>query len=191
MPLEGPQENMQSDGLAQLTGANIRKSRERAGLSQVDLAQRSGVSKTSISEYESGGRVPNGAALLQLANALAVSTDYLLGRAVAVDGVTTLPRGWVLVDNDRVDRILAADTPERLDHEVEWQPIALQWGNDVPQNYSLFSAEDYADVRERVERHLLENHGDLEQRWLRRFDESRSMLGGLRRWLRRDRRRDC
>jgi len=55
--------------------------RERKGLSQADLAKRTGLQVSAISHFEKGRRSPSAANLQRLADALDVSTDYLLGRA--------------------------------------------------------------------------------------------------------------
>ncbi len=50
------------------------------GWSQVELASRAGIHPTEVSRYERGIHAPTLANLCALADALYVSTDYLLGR---------------------------------------------------------------------------------------------------------------
>ena len=50
------------------------------GLDQSTLAEKSGLPPSSISHFEAGSRKPSFQNLRRLANALAVTTDYLLGR---------------------------------------------------------------------------------------------------------------
>lgn len=50
------------------------------GWSQVELGVRSGLHPTAVAHYEHGRRAPSLANLCALADALYVSTDYLLGR---------------------------------------------------------------------------------------------------------------
>ena len=57
----------------------------RAGLRQVDLERKTGISRSSISRYLSGGYEPNGDRLHRLAVALGVSEPFLLGYDVAPD----------------------------------------------------------------------------------------------------------
>lgn len=57
----------------------------RAGLRQVDLERTTGISRSSLSRYLSGGYEPNGDRLHRLAVALDVSEAYLLGYDVAPD----------------------------------------------------------------------------------------------------------
>ncbi len=57
------------------SGDLLRAVRLRAGLSQKELARRSGVASTLISAYENGRRVPSGDALLRLIEACGGSVD--------------------------------------------------------------------------------------------------------------------
>ena len=61
-------------------GENIRKKRLEYDIEQQELAKRIGVSKMTISHYESGMRVPSVANLVSIADALHCSVDELLGR---------------------------------------------------------------------------------------------------------------
>lgn len=58
----------------------LRLVREFRGLSQNELASRSGVDVSRINRYEKDGAEPSGRTLAQLADALDVTTDFLLGR---------------------------------------------------------------------------------------------------------------
>lgn len=60
--------------------ARLRKTREQKGLSQAELAEKSGFQPSAISHFETGRRAPSFDNLKRLADALSVSTDYLLGR---------------------------------------------------------------------------------------------------------------
>ncbi|HVT64219.1 MAG TPA: helix-turn-helix transcriptional regulator [Mycobacteriales bacterium] len=57
------------------SGQLLRDVRGRAGLSQNELARRSGVASTLISAYENGRRVPSGDTLLKLVEACGGSVD--------------------------------------------------------------------------------------------------------------------
>ena len=54
--------------------------RRRRDLSQEALAEKAQLYKTDISKYERGQSLPTLPRLVRLADALAVSADYLLGR---------------------------------------------------------------------------------------------------------------
>jgi transcriptional regulator with XRE-family HTH domain len=58
----------------------LRETRDMRKLSQSDLAERSGLQPSAISHFETGRRSPSFDNLRRLADALAVTIDYLLGR---------------------------------------------------------------------------------------------------------------
>jgi len=57
--------------------------REKRGMSQSELAEKTGFQASALSHFESGRRMPSFDSLKRLADALNVSTDYLLGRDVS------------------------------------------------------------------------------------------------------------
>lgn len=58
----------------------LKKARKQAGFSnQEDLAKKANISRGAISYYESGGRLPDINFFINIADALNVSYDYLLG----------------------------------------------------------------------------------------------------------------
>ena len=60
--------------------ALLREVREKRGMSQQILAERAGLQATAISHFEAGRRSPSFDNLRKLADALEVTTDFLLGR---------------------------------------------------------------------------------------------------------------
>jgi transcriptional regulator with XRE-family HTH domain len=58
----------------------LKKAREIRELSQNDLADKAGMPASSIAHFEGGSRKPSFDSLRRIANALEVTTDYLLGR---------------------------------------------------------------------------------------------------------------
>jgi transcriptional regulator with XRE-family HTH domain len=58
----------------------LRAARDLRGYSQGVLAERARMPPTSIAHFEAGSRKPSFDTLRRLANALEVTTDYLLGR---------------------------------------------------------------------------------------------------------------
>jgi transcriptional regulator with XRE-family HTH domain len=64
----------------------LKAARDLRGLSQDQLAERSGLQGSAISHFETGGRKPSFDNLKRLADALGVSTDYLLGRTNDPEG---------------------------------------------------------------------------------------------------------
>jgi transcriptional regulator with XRE-family HTH domain len=65
----------------------LRTAREKREFSQSQLAEKSGLPPSSISHFESGARKPSFDNLRRLANALNVSTDYLIGRVDQMDSI--------------------------------------------------------------------------------------------------------
>lgn len=60
--------------------ARLKKARELRGLNQGEIAARAGLQASAISHFETGSRKPSFDNLRRLADALDVTTDYLLGR---------------------------------------------------------------------------------------------------------------
>lgn len=59
---------------------NLRKIREKRGITQVNLSIQTELAQETISGYEMGKSYPSAPKLVDLANILNTSTDYLLGR---------------------------------------------------------------------------------------------------------------
>ncbi len=88
----------------------LRTAREKRGLSQGDLAKRARFQASAISHFETGTRKPSFDNLRRLADALDVTTDYLLGRvtdAQALAGADKLHRHFNRLTTD--DRDIAED----------------------------------------------------------------------------------
>lgn len=58
----------------------LRQARDKKGLSQSELAEKTGLQPSAVSHFETGRRSPSFENLKVLSEALQVSTDYLLGR---------------------------------------------------------------------------------------------------------------
>lgn len=67
----------------------LRTAREFRELSQGELAQRTGLQASAVSHFETGTRKPSFDNLKRLADALRVTTDYLLGRSDDMEGSAT------------------------------------------------------------------------------------------------------
>lgn len=65
---------------SELFQERLKAARDLRKWSQGDLAGRAGMPPSSIAHFESGSRKPSFDTLRRLANALEVTTDYLLGR---------------------------------------------------------------------------------------------------------------
>jgi len=65
---------------SELFQERLKAARDLRKWSQGDLAGRAGMPPSSIAHFEAGSRKPSFDTLRRLANALEVTTDYLLGR---------------------------------------------------------------------------------------------------------------
>ena len=61
---------------------NLKRAREIKGLSQTELARRSGLQPSAVSHFETGRRAPSFDNLRRLADTLEVTTDFLIGREI-------------------------------------------------------------------------------------------------------------
>jgi transcriptional regulator with XRE-family HTH domain len=71
---------MSENAPSEIFPERLRAARDLRGYSQGALAERANMPPTSIAHFESGSRKPSFDTLRRLANALEVTTDYLLGR---------------------------------------------------------------------------------------------------------------
>ena len=83
-----------------MIGNRIAALRRSAGLSQAQLAQELKISPSAVGMYEQGRREPSLTSLVELAQALGVSADYLL-------------TGKPLVESDREAIIRSAQTQSK------------------------------------------------------------------------------
>jgi len=83
--------------------------REEKGLSQTELATKTGLQPSAISHFESGRRSPSFDNLRRLADALNVTIDYLLGRSdqreAAGPAVDTLFRNYQKLTDDDQEQV--------------------------------------------------------------------------------------
>jgi len=79
MTQDTPESITEAEATLLAAGIRIREARERAGLTQQELADILGVTQTAVSYWESAKRDPGVADLPRIANALDVSASSLLG----------------------------------------------------------------------------------------------------------------
>ena len=80
---------------AEQFGERLKEAREKRKIGQAQLAEATGLPPSSISHFEAGARKPSFDNLRQIAGALDVSTDFLLGRVdemTRVEGAQRLHR---------------------------------------------------------------------------------------------------
>jgi transcriptional regulator with XRE-family HTH domain len=84
--------------LAEQVAEQVIEARERLGLNRSELARRAGLTTAALWGIEHGERIPSAPSLLKLADALDVSTDWLLGRrgaeAPGDPRLARLVHGW-------------------------------------------------------------------------------------------------
>lgn len=91
----------------------LRAARELRQLSQGEVAHKAGLQASAISHFETGTRKPSFDNLRRLADALSVTTDYLLGRVNEVEalaGADQLHRHFSAMtsaDRDMAEKMMA------------------------------------------------------------------------------------
>ena len=91
----------------------LRAARDLRKLSQGELALKAGLQSSAISHFETGTRKPSFENLRRLADALSVTTDYLLGRVNEVEalaGADQLQRHFsamTAADRDTTELLMA------------------------------------------------------------------------------------
>lgn len=75
----------ESMGPTEIFQERLRTAREARELSQGELATKAGLQASAVSHFETGTRKPSFDNLKRLADALRVTTDYLLGRAAEME----------------------------------------------------------------------------------------------------------
>jgi len=90
---------MEPNAMPKIFADCLKRIRRSKRLSQSDVARMTGLMPAAISHFETGERRPSLENLQKLADALAVSVDYLLGREVAR---ATSASGKLLRDFERL-----------------------------------------------------------------------------------------
>ncbi|MBQ2615252.1 MAG: helix-turn-helix domain-containing protein [Synergistaceae bacterium] len=73
--------------------ANIRQLRKKAGFTQIELAEKLGVSIATLRRWEAGETAPNGTRIIELAGLLEVSPDEIVAGAENSAGEQTMSTG--------------------------------------------------------------------------------------------------
>jgi transcriptional regulator with XRE-family HTH domain len=80
----------------------LKEARERLGITRVEAARRMNIPQSSYVRYEKGDRKPTHATIVQMAQALETSVDYLIGES----------------DDDRADMALVHKELEPILYEI-------------------------------------------------------------------------
>lgn len=92
-------------------GERIFELRKKSGLSQEELAEKLGVSRQSVSKWESGNVMPDIDKALAMCELFGVSTDYLLtGKSDADDSLN---------NNNTVDEIIIGEIPPEVTFDLK------------------------------------------------------------------------
>ena len=119
-------------------GSKLKELRTEQKLTQAEFAQRLGVTKSSVSSYENGSRLPSYDILIKMARIFKVSTDALLGQAdentVTLD-VTGLTREQIAflrssVEQYRMYNLLLGELPGELKDKVQEFIHTGKWDPD-------------------------------------------------------------
>lgn len=81
-------------------GERITRLRKKLDLSQKELADKTNLTEATLSRYENDLREPKGDTIIKIANALSVTTDYLLGNSDHNDFITKIEKD---IDNEEKD----------------------------------------------------------------------------------------
>ena len=81
---------------AHMDGSRVKSSRKAAGLTQQELAERLAVSQRTVAAWEAETRAPSIELLINLANILGVSIEYLLGTSDVKNANVETVKGGVL-----------------------------------------------------------------------------------------------
>lgn len=101
----------------------IREARKQAGIKQIDLCARLGISQGALSGWENGKYEPGSAGWLNLSEALGVSVDYLMGGTATIQmpGVSSQDRE-LLFKFHALDDMARARILNALDFEYQAIP---------------------------------------------------------------------
>lgn len=102
----------------------LRELRKDSALTLKELGNKIGVAESTLSLYETGGREPDYATLLRIANYFRVSTDYLLGRDLTTQ--EEREAGWR--DTKRIDI-----TPDEDDLLYYYRELGKIYGKEMQQ----------------------------------------------------------
>ncbi|MBI5787644.1 MAG: helix-turn-helix transcriptional regulator [Candidatus Schekmanbacteria bacterium] len=127
-----------------ITRQIIKELREKEDLTQTELAERVGINRSLISQYESGEREPSLLSLVKLADYANVTVDFLLGRESAVKYTLTkteeqVVKVWRRISPGYELTIKKNEHNEKLGNHDQIAPDQIQVKLDVKLNYDSLS----------------------------------------------------
>lgn len=102
-------------------GARLRSAREQLGVTRDDFAKQIGIQYSALAKYESSSREPDFETLVLIANALRVSTDYILG---CTEDQMRLQRKGFDADAESLllkYQTLSEDAKERVQNQISFE----------------------------------------------------------------------
>ena len=102
-------------------GKRISNIRKELNLNQKELAEKCGITEATLSRYENDLREPKSEAIVKIANALNVTTDYLLGRTDERHSKRERFQGVTTISAHRIGNIeqLPDEALDQLDDYIE------------------------------------------------------------------------
>lgn len=116
--------------MANTLGHRIRFLRDERNLSQKEMARQLNISNVQLNRYESGARKPDPDMIVQIADYLHVSTDYLLGRTSSIQET---PSAYVgkkeseMMERIRKTPVLASFIDELSSHPEDAEKLMKIW----------------------------------------------------------------
>ena len=116
--------------------SRLDQARKEKGLTQRELANRVGVTEVSMSRYVNGARVPKGPIVVNIAKALGVSVDYLVGTSSVKKRQTNADKIRNMSDEELAEFIeqISTDSMETIsfgtkEYNEIWErkETALEW----------------------------------------------------------------
>ena len=96
--------------------SRLDQARKEKGLTQRELANRVGVTEVSMSRYVNGARVPKGPIVVNIAKALGVSVDYLVGTSSVKKRQTNADRIRNMSDEELAELITGSPNFDCADY---------------------------------------------------------------------------
>lgn len=126
-----------------LMGSRIKKQREKARLSQDKLAEKLGMKRTNIANYEAGRVIPPSNVLRDLTNIFNITADYLIIK----DGVYDL---GIAIKEEREEQgltqkelgeFIGVDQRKLSHYELGTIPVPYEFAEKIAEAFGMSSAE--------------------------------------------------
>jgi transcriptional regulator with XRE-family HTH domain len=136
-----------------------------------ELADLAGVRITTINAwFAEGSGLPNLGSVIQVAQALDVSIDYLAGLTETQTALGSLPDDAQLVDLELMDAVLCAKPKaEDIDKWLAWDPLVFHGMVTVPARFRLVGKEEASRIKDQVYSVLFERFPQLYEGWFRLY----------------------